>query len=72
MIEKNAKKHEGEREGRQASSFQGLFCSSKAVNTFMLCFPSPLPIYWALHTKEQEGDHARAAEDSLRHRTEVP
>lgn len=41
MIEKKNAKNMKEREGRQTSSFQGLFCSSKAVNTFTLCFPSP-------------------------------
>lgn len=30
-----------ERRGRQTGGFQGPFCSSKAVNTFTMCFPSP-------------------------------
>lgn len=30
-----------ERRRRQTDGFQGPFCSSKAVNTFTMCFPTP-------------------------------
>lgn len=68
---KKCKKHEGER-GKADKQFSGAFLFFKGCQHVYAMLSFPLPIHWALHTKEQEGDHARAAGDSLRRRTEVP
>lgn len=71
MREKKCKKHEGER-GKADKQFSGAFLFFKGCQHVYAMLSIPLPTHWALHTKEQEGDHARAAGDSLRRRTEVP
>lgn len=59
-----------EGEGRQAVSAAVLFF--KSCQHIYNVLSIPLLIYWAMHTKEKESNRTEAAEDSLRHRTEVP
>lgn len=59
-----------EGEGRQAVSAAVLFF--KSCQHIYNVLSIPLLIYWDMHTKKKESNRTEAAEDSLRHRIEVP
>lgn len=61
-----------ERRVRQTRQISGAVLFFKSCQHVHNVLSIPLLIYWAVHSKEQEGNHTGAAEDSLGHTTEVP